>query len=119
MKILFKQLGFYLLFLVLLSFLCSLLNLMGLNSTITNLLLFIFNVASFLVLGFKNGIKSKEKGYLAGLKIGLCLLLILFLINLLVAQKVFTISLLIYYLILILTAVFGGMLGISKKKEDN
>ena len=102
MKYILKQVGFYLIFLLLLTFICSLFNLMGINSTITNLMLFIFNALSFLILGFKNGIKSSKKGYLAGLKIGGIMLLILFLINLLIAQKVFSLSLLIYYLVLIL-----------------
>lgn len=119
MKIIAKQLGFYLIFLVLLIFICSLLNLIGLNSTVTNLILFIFNALAFLLLGFKNGIKSNIKGYYAGLKIGACMLLILFLINLIVAQKVFSLSLLIYYLVLILCAILGGMFGKAKKKEEN
>ena len=114
-----KQLGFYLIFLILLTFICSLLNLIGLNYTITNLILLIFNVSAFLLLGFKNGIKSNIKGYFAGLKIGSLMLLILFLINLVISQKVFSLSLLIYYLILILTSIFGGMLGKAKKKDEN
>ncbi len=119
MKILAKQLGFYLLFLLLLTFICSLLNLIGLNSTITNLLLFLFNAGAFLFLGFKNGIKNNIKGYFSGLKIGALMLLILFLINLLIAQKVFSLSLLVYYLVMLLCAVFGGMLGKAKKKPEN
>ena len=114
-----KQLGFYLIFLILLTFICSLLNLIGLNYTITNLILLIFNVSAFLFLGFKNGIKSNIKGYFAGLNIGASMLLILFLINLVISQKVFSFSLLIYYLILILTSIFGGMLGKAKKKDEN
>ena len=114
-----KQSGFYLIFLILLTFICSILNLIGLNYTITNLILLIFNVSAFLLLGFKNGIKSNIKGYFAGLKIGASMLLILFLINLVISQKVFSFSLLIYYLILILTSIFGGMLGKAKKKDEN
>lgn len=114
-----KNIGFYLLFLVLLIFICSLLNLIGVNSTITNLLLFIFNIILFLIYGFKNGIKSKEKGYWAGLKISLCLLLILIITNLLLVRTFFQLSTIIYYIILLLTGTFGGMLGISKKKEEN
>lgn len=112
-----KNVGFYLLFLILVIFICSLLNLIGVNSTITNLLLFIFNLGLFLIYGFKTGIKSKEKGYLAGLKISLLLLLILILINLITTKNIFNFTTLIYYLILLLTGTFGGMLGISKHKD--
>ncbi len=118
MKLL-KYVGFYLLFLVLITFLCSFLNLMGVNSTITNLILFIYNIILFLIYGYKNGIKSKEKGYLAGLKIALILLLILFITNFILTKVIFKTSTIVYYIILTLTGVFGGMLGISHKKEDN
>ena len=113
-----NNIGYYLIFLVLISFICSLLNLMGINSTITNLLLFIFNISAFLIIGYKNGHKACKKGYIAGLKIGLLLLLILFIINIIIAHKVFNITMIVYYIILLLSATFGGMLGISKKKED-
>ncbi len=118
MKILLKQIGFYLIFLILLTFFCSLLNLIGLNSTITNLILFIFNASMFLILGYKRGIKSANKGYYAGLKMGLILLLILVIINLIVSQRFFTTSTIIYYIVLLLCSIFGGMLGISRKKTN-
>lgn len=114
-----KNIGFYLLFLVLIIFICSLLNLIGVNSTITNFIIFIFNVILFMVYGFKNGIKAQEKGYLAGLRISLVLLFILVIINLIMVRNIFNLTTLVYYLILLLTGTFGGMLGISKKKEEN
>lgn len=116
MKLL-KNIGFYLLFLILIIALCSLLNLIGINSTITNFILLIFNIALFLIYGFKNGIKSKEKGFLAGIKIASLMLLVLILLNLLFLRE-FHVSSIIYYIILLLSGTFGGMLGISKKKED-
>lgn len=117
MKLL-KNIGFYLLFLVLIIALCSLLNLLGVNSTITNFILLIFNIVLFLIYGFKTGIKSKEKGFLAGLKMSSLMLLILIAANLLLLRQ-FSISSIIYYTILLLVGTFGGMLGISKKKEEN
>ena len=114
-----KNIGFYLLFLILIIFICSLLNLIGVNSTITDFILFIFNIILFLVYGFKNGISANKKGFLAGIKISLILLAILIIINLITIRNIFNITSLIYYLILLLTGTFGGMLGISKKKEEN
>ena len=113
-----KHISYYLLYLILVSFICSLINIVGVNSTITNLILFIFNIMCFLILGYKNGNNASKKGYIAGLKIGLLLLLILFIINIIITHKILNITMLIYYLILILSSTFGGMLGISKKKED-
>ena len=118
MKYIIKLTGYYMLFLILISFICSLFNLCGVNSTITNLILFIFNIISFLVIGFKEGIKANKKGYMAGLKIGLILLILLYIINIIIARKAFSITMIIYYIILLLVSIFGAMIGISKKKED-
>ena len=114
-----KLVGYYLLFAILIVFLCSILNLIGVNSTITNLIIFISNVVMFFIGGFKCGIKSKEKGYLAGIKISLLLLLVLIILNLIYIRHIFNIPTLIYYLILVLIGTLGGMFGINKKKEDN
>ena len=100
-------------------FICSFLNLLGLNSTITNLFLFIYNIILFLIFGFKNGSKSKEKGYLAGLKIALLFLIILLLTNIFISHNIFHITTIIYYVILLLTGTFGGMLGISKANPQS
>ena len=69
------------------------------------------------MVAYKNGIRSKEKGYLAGLKTSLLLLSILIIINLILTKKLFSISSLIYYIILILISVFGGTIGINKKRK--
>lgn len=118
MKYLLKYLGFYTIFIILLVFLCSILNLMGVNSTITNLLILLFNIGAFLFFGIKTGKKATSKGYIAGLKVSGMLLLVLFIINLFTMRKVFSISTIIYYLILLLSGVFGGMLGINKKEDS-
>lgn len=61
MKYLLKTLGYYVIFIILVTFICSLLNLIGVNSTITNLIIFIFNLLAFFILGFKNGKKLVAK----------------------------------------------------------
>lgn len=117
MKKMFKYLGYYTIFLILLLFVCSLLNLIGVNSSITNLLIFIFNISLFFIFGIKSGKRANNKGYLAGLKIGGLFLLLLIIINLFTNRVIFSISTLIYYIILILASVLGGMLGINKKEQ--
>ena len=112
MKSLLKYLGYYTIFLILLLFITSILNLVGVNSTITNLLIFLFNISLFFIFGFKNGKIATNKGYFAGL-----FLLLLIIINLFTNKNIFRISTLIYYLVLVLASVFGGMLGINKKEE--
>lgn len=119
MKNLLKYLGYYSIFLILLIFICSLLNLIGVNSTITNLIIFLFNVGVFFLFGFKNGKNAVSKGYIAGLKISGLFLLLLIVINLFTARNFFSITTIIYYIILLLVGVFGGSIGINKKKDSN
>ena len=68
----------------------------------------------FFFLGFKNGKVSKSKGYLAGLKMGLGFVMILVIFNLIFIRS-FKVSLLIYYLLLLMSSVLGGMFGINRK----
>ena len=117
MKNLLKYLGYYTLFLITLVFITSLLNLIGVNSTITNLLIFIFNISLFFIFGLKNGKKASNKGYLAGLKVGGLFLLVLIIISLFTSKNIFSSSTFIYYLVLILASTLGGSLGINKKSE--
>ena len=117
MKNLLKYLGYYTLFLITLVFITSLLNLIGVNSTITNLLIFIFNISLCFIFGLKNGKKANNKGYLAGLKVGGLFLLVLLIISLFTSKNIFSLTTFIYYLVLILASTLGGSLGINKKSE--
>lgn len=119
LKYLLKYLGYYSVFIILLTFICSLLNLIGVNSTITNLMIFIFNILVFFIFGFKSGKKASNKGYIAGLKIGGLFLLILIIINLFSARAFLNITTIIYYIVLLLSSTLGGMLGINKKEDTN
>ena len=58
---------------------------------------------------------APAKGYLAGLKISGIFLLILLLLNLITSRTLFNLPTIIYYLILIISSVLGGMFGINKK----
>ena len=118
MKYLLKTLGYYAIFIILVTFICSLLNLIGVNSTITNLIIFIFNLLAFFILGFKNGKKASSKGYIAGLKMSGLFLLVLIVINLFTAKNFFNVSTIIYYIVLVLAGTTGGMVGINKKEVN-
>lgn len=118
MKYLLKTLGYYAIFIILITFICSLLNLIGVNSTITNLLIFIFNLLAFFIFGFKNGKKVNSKGYITGLKMSGLFLLVLVIINLFTAKNFFNITTIVYYIILILAGTAGSMMGINKKDTN-
>ncbi len=118
MKYLLKTLGYYAIFIILVTFVCSLLNLIGVNSTITNLIIFIFNLLAFFILGFKNGKKVSSKGYIAGLKMSGLFLLVLIIINLFTAKNFFNLATIIYYIVLVLAGTAGSMMGINKKEAN-
>ena len=57
----------------------------------------------------------KEKGWLEGLKLGL-LLIIVFITISSFANTSFNIKMMLYYLIILITAILGGMIGINKSE---
>lgn len=89
-------------------------NILGINLTnISKILILIFSI----FLGsFKLGKMSLKKGYLEGLKYGLILTIIFFLLNLLITKNI-KIRLLILYIIINITSIMGSMFGILKKKN--
>ena len=114
MKYFMKYLGYYVISLILLIFICSLLNLVGVNSTITNLILFIFNATLFFVFGLKSGKNANNEG----LKIGGLFLLVLIIISLFTNKTIFSLSTFVYYLVLMLASIAGGSIGINKKDSQ-
>ena len=59
--------------------------------------------------------KVKEKGWFEGLKLGL-LLIIVFIAISSFANTSFSIKMMLYYLIILITAILGGMIGINKSE---
>ena len=114
-----KYLGYYAIFLVFITFVFSLLNIFGLDNTVTNLLLFIFNFLVFFIFGYKSGELAKNKGYLQGLKISLLFLIFLIIINIIIGTFNAILPTLIYYLLLVLSSTIGAMIGINKKEDTN
>lgn len=67
---------------------------------------------------FNMGKNSKKKGWLEGIKFGGIFLLILIIFNYLGFNIKFEIKNLLYYLILLVSSILGGMIGISFKNND-
>ena len=112
-----KFISIFLIVELLLTFLTSLLNLLGLNSGITTIILFITNIIIFFILSFANAHKWQKKGLIEGLIISLIFLALMFLIKIILFNGKFYISTLIYYLILLFTGIFGGLVGVNKRSE--
>lgn len=80
----------------------------------------IVKLITFLLTLFINsfilGKKSKNKGYLEGIKLSTFIIIIFLIFT--IITKSFSIKYLLYYLIIVITSSFGGMVGISRKKES-
>lgn len=84
----------------------------GNTITIFNLLIPLISIfASAFILGKK----TNKKGWLEGLKIGLIFILILLIFNIFIYNN-FQTKNLIYYTIILISSIFGSMVGIIKKK---
>lgn len=64
------------------------------------------------------GKQSTKKGWLEGIKYGGIFILFLLLFNYLALRNNLEVKSIIYYLILLASSAFGGMLGISVDKEQ-
>ena len=78
---------------------------------ITNLII------SVLIGGIKIAKKREKKGWLEGLKFGLIYLIILTLLNHLGFKTNINLKFIIYSLILLISGITGGMIGITIKKK--
>lgn len=81
-----------------------------------SILSFIFMILLFMINGFTIGKKSKKRGYLSGLTIGIINILLI-LILALIFKSVPELKSLIYFVTLTLSSTLGGMFGINFKKN--
>lgn len=100
--------------LIVISFM-SYINILG--GKVLSIIKILLSFSAILVGSFKQGIQSNKRGFLEGLKFGGAFILILAIINSIFYQQ-FAIKNLFYYGLSIFISICGGMLGISKKKEE-
>lgn len=89
------------------------------NILSTNGLQIVTMIVPILALIFSSfylGRRSKEKGWLEGLKLGGSYLVIITLLAFLIFRHEFQIKILLYDTIILLSTMFGSMLGINFKK---
>lgn len=77
---------------------------------------FIIIAAITFIFGIFNGKKCPKKGYIEGLKQGGLIVLILTILNIIFIRK-FSLNILIYYLIIIISSIIGCIIGINLKKK--
>jgi len=86
-----------------------------LNTKVISIMEFVLILISLFVSSYILGTKSKQKGYLEGLKLA-GIIVLLFKLLVILLDK-FMVKSLIYYAILILTSVLGSMVGINRKNN--
>lgn len=114
----FINIGYFLLsLLIYLIIITSLSYINVFNYKVTSTISFIFINLLFCIFGFKSGKQSEKKGFLSGLITGavniLALLFLSMIFKCLPSSKT-----LLYFLILIISSVLGGILGINFKRKN-
>ena len=121
MNKLFIYIKFISIFLIIelsINFIISLLNLLGLNNGITQIILLVSNIIVFFILNFINASISKKKGYLEGIILGTIFIFFMIMLKIILFGNNFSITSILYYIILLIISLFGGMLGVNYKKND-
>ena len=75
-------------------------------------------IISLFIGGIQIGKRSKNKGWLEGLKLGLIFSMFLLIFNFLAFSNSFKLKYLLFYLIIIISSIFGSMIGINRKKGN-
>jgi len=91
-------------------------NIIGPKMLVTSKILIL--LVSLFIGGYINGKKSKENGWLEGIKLSLILIALLFIISIIIPDSSFSIKTIIFYFIVILDTVLGSMFGINKRREN-
>ncbi len=71
------------------------------------------SLLSFFIGGFMMGRNAPNKGYLYGIRLSLLVILVMFILEIILNN--FTLSRIIYYLIILCIITFASMLGIQKR----
>lgn len=88
------------------------------NISIVNIFSYIIPFISLFIGGIIMGKSSQKKGWLEGLKFGLIVTIILFMLNFLGFDQGYTKDNIILYIIVMIASILGGMMGINFKKID-
>lgn len=86
---------------------------------ITTIFKILIPIISLFIGGIQIGKKSIKKGWLEGLKLSLIFIIILLIFNYLGLNKNFEAKNILFYIILIISTMFGSMIGINKNKETS
>lgn len=113
-----KFFGFNILSIIIFTFILTIFNYFELiNNNIINVFKLIIVLLSIFINSYILGKNSKSKGYLEGLKFGIIFIIFILVYNLLFI-KVFSIKILIYYILILITSIVASTIGINRKKDN-
>ena len=113
-----RYIPIFIIFELLITFITSLLNLIGLNSGITQIIILISNIILFFILNYLNALRKKKRGLLEGVILGLIFIILMIIIKLSLFNNSLSVTTIIYYTILIIVSLIGGMFGVNKKSKN-
>lgn len=115
MKKFIKPLLYSIILFILLTFVITLLNYIGLiNGISLTIIKIMIPIATYILAGFTLGKAIEKKGWLNGLSLGLIITILFLIFNVITKNKI-TIYLILYYLSLTIFSTLGSILGINKK----
>ncbi len=79
--------------------------------------LYLISIIAMFTGAFLLGKQTKEKGYLSGLIYYAVWLIIMIILSLVFIKTSFSVSMLIYFIVLLISSVLGSSIGINYKKE--
>ncbi len=101
------------------TFIITIFNYFGLFSkNIVSIFKIIIPMLALFIGGFSIGKKSNKKGWLEGLILSIVFIIILLIFNFLAFNNTIEFKNLLYYFIMMVSCIFGSMLGINKNIEN-
>lgn len=89
------------------------------DSKTTTVFKIIIPIISLFIGGIKIGKRSNKKGWLEGLKLSILFIILLLIVSLLIFNNKFEAKNILFYIILIISTMFGSMIGINKNKQES
>ena len=86
------------------------------NDNITKIMKYIIPIISTFIGGIMMGNRTNKKGIIEGLRLSFIIISIFMLFSIILSS--FKLQSLIYYLIIIITTIFGSLIGVQKKIQN-
>ena len=86
------------------------------NDNITKIMKYIIPIISTFIGGIMMGTRTNKKGIIEGLRLSFIIISIFMLFSIILSS--FKLQSLIYYLIIIITTIFGSLIGVQKKIQN-